>query len=257
MGTSCRLTAGTYLGASEMAIELYTDQPIAARAFLAGLTNSKPPFGYTRNSFEVRQAGTYAFDVPTVPKLDQITAALDMQRNDPDHIEIYNRGKCQSDNFQDLWVYLERNLADPTQDVIAIPNAVDNPEGGYSVMSMAAPPKSTDEKYTWDFSLTTAITSIFSFIHLFDTTPDFTFAAPGGGDTLARTTGSWVNDGIVEGMKLYVDDQYVVTASSNFGKIFTVATGGLSALTLTFVEDGYATAGAGVATNVYRFGYQM
>lgn len=260
--TSCTLTAGTYLSTGEMAIMLYADEASSSREFVAGLTNCKPPFGYTRNSFEVRQAGTYAFDVPTVPKLEQISAALDMQRNDPVHIEIFNRGKCQSDQFTDMWIYLERNLADATGDVIAIPNHVQNSSGGFSVMSMSAPSKGLDEKWTWDFNITQSITSIFAFIHLFDeSTPIYTFTAgSGAGDTITRSSGSFVADGITEGMQIFIDD--TAAGSDNYRKIVVVDTVTATDLTVwksgTSDEDGYLTTDAtGDSTCVLRAGYQM
>ncbi len=262
MATSCTLAAGDYLATSEMAILMYADEALATRTFLAGLTNCKPPFGFTRGSFEVKEAGKYGFDVPTVPKLGQITAALNMQKNDPDHVEMYNRGKCQEDNKQDIWVYLERNIADPTADKIAIPNHVLNPLGGYSVMSMDAPSKGLDEQYTWDFTLSAAITSIYAFIHTFDAaSPTITFTAgSGAGDLITRSAGSWVDDGITVGMQVFIDD--TAAAGTNNRKIVRVDSMTSTVLTTfktgTVDEDGYlATDATGLATYVIRAGYQM
>jgi len=259
--TACTLTAGTALKSSSMAILMYADLAQSAREFVAGLTGMKPPIGFTRAEWERKQAGTYAVDISGTPKLEKVTAKLDWQKNDPLHIELYNRGKCQNDNFKDVWFYMERNLADPTQDVICIPNHVENPNGGFSVSSFAVPEASLDADYKADFSMTCAITSVYAFIHLFDVaTPIYTFTAgTGTGDTITRSSGSFVDDGITEGMRIFIDD--TAAGGTNYRKIVTVDT--LAALTLNVFksgtsEDAYlATDATGLATTVLRAGYQM
>ena len=262
--TDCTLKTGDYLSTSKMAILMYANEPEAAREFVNGLENMKPPFGYTRATFEIKPAGAFAFDAAGTPKLEQVTANMIMAKNDPVHTQLYNRGKCQDDNFTDIWFYLERNLADRFQSLIAIPNHVENPNGGFSVLSMGAPSKGLDDKWTWDFSLTTGITCINAFIHLPDVpvTPIFTFTqGTGTGDTITRTSGSFLDDGVTDGMRCFIDDTDAL--GTNYRKIVTIPIGGAADLTLNVfksgtTEDAYlATDPTGLSTTVLRFGYQM
>lgn len=264
MATQCTLIAGEDFKSSEAALRFYTYGPLAEREFLTGATSIKPPMGFTRNSYMNDQIGKFAYSVPTNVQLGDIPVELDWQLNDDLHQELYNRGKCQNDQFQDMWYYFRRSLFDPTLNVIAIPNHVDNPRGGMSVMNFDLPAKGNSDKFTVSFSLTQSISWIYTLLHIYDTSGDFTFAAPSGGGTITRTVGSWETAGpngspVLAGMKMYVDDEYSVTPGLNHRKIVTVDN--VTPLVLTFVEDvadGYGlVAEAPVTSYVLRFGKQM
>jgi hypothetical protein len=256
MATACTLSAGEALKATEQAIRLYCDMIDTDRAFLNGLTNIKLPVGFTRGSFDVKQAGKYGFKIPTLPMLSDLSCQLDWYYKDADQLEMHNRGKCQNDFFQDVWIYARRNLADSTKDIILIPNHVDNPDGGFSVMSFDLPAKGIDDKFTVDFSMTNSITCITAYIHLFDAaTPIYTFTS-GTPDTITRTSGSFVTDGVVAGQKVFIDN--LGATGDNYRKIGTVAAGGVAALVLTLDEAGYLTTDAvGSADTVLRIGNEM
>ncbi len=253
--TTCVLSAGEALKATEMAVRLYCDMVDADREFLNGLTNVKLPSGFTRGSFDVKQAGKFGFKIPTLPMLSDLSCQLDWYYKDVDQLEMYNRGKCQADFFQDVWIYARRNLADSTKDIILIPNHKDNPNGGFSVMSFELPAKGIDDKYTVDFSMTNSITCITAYIHLFDAAvPIYKFTA--SPDTITRSSGSFVTDGVLAGQKVFIDN--LTASGANYRKIGTVAAGGVAALVLTLEEVGYLTTDAvGSADTVLRIGNQM
>lgn len=257
--TTCKLFGGAAFKASEMAWKFYMDRPYLAREFLKGLKNAKPPFGYTRGSFEVKHMGTFSYNVPTVPMLANITATLDWQEDDALQRELQNRGKCGNDFFRDAIFYMRRSKFDRTKDIILWPDFVANPESGMSVLNFDIPSVGPDDPVTATFEMTQNITWIYCLVQIPETVPalpEFVYASPGGGDTITRTTGSWTEDGLQIGMHLVIDEEFLVTALGlNNKKIVEIVD--LSATVITTVEDGYLTPEAGLGTYWLRAGWHL
>jgi len=252
--TNCELDRGEALASSEMAIRLYCDLADNLRKYVIGVTGLKPPIGYDRGDVAVDQAGTLGFNIPTLPRFQPITAKLDWQPGDEEHANLSNWGLCADDFKTNIWLYARRSKTDPTKDIIWIPNHIQYPKGGFSVKTFSMGEQSVNGKWMVDFSLLTNIQCITATVHLFDaSTPDFTFTT-GANDTIVRTAGSFVDDGIKEGMKVFIDDE--AAGVSNYRKIITVKT--VAALLITAEESGVLAADAvGAATTVLRCGYQL
>jgi len=254
MGTTCTIDRGEALSSHEMALQMYTDLAIGSRKFVIGLTGIKPPVGYQRGNVAVDQAGTLGFDIPTLPRFQPITAKLDYQYNDTEHAELSNRGLCAQDYKQDMWIYARRDKVNSANDIIWIPNHIQFPNGGFSVQNFNLGEQSVNGKWAVDVTLLSNIQCITAFIHIEDAAvPTITFTT-GANDTIARSAGSFVTDGIIAGMKVFIDDE--AAALTNYRKIVTVQT--VAALTLTLEDSGVLAADAvGSATTVLRAGWQL
>ena len=255
--TACEIRIVDVLESSEGALELYTNEPALARKVVPGLLEFKLPAGFTRQEEQIIQAGAIGTTNLGVPSYGPITFKLDWYHEDDTHDELYNRGICQK-SFSDMWIYARLNLTDRSQDIIFIPNDSHVDYGGagagagldvakFDIPSVAV---NTAAHYTVDGQMAQKARFIKTTTQLEDTGTQFTFTAT----TIVRTTGSWVDDGIKDKDKIYIDD--TLALGLNFGKIVTVL-GVPTPLVITVKEVGLLVVDTASATTWLRAGVQM
>jgi hypothetical protein len=247
--TSCVLESGDSVASSEMRVEIQTDQAAASRYIVPGLTQVRMPAGYERGTDEIQQAGTIAYDNPTRVKRTPAPFNLDFYPTDYAQYELYQRGLCQQDKFNDIWFYQVLNLADRTQDQIWIPNDELYPNLGVSVQNFDLPAVDLNSHYMVNGVFLISTSFLLATEHIFDVAvPTITFTAS---SILDSASGFDVTK-IFPGDKVFIDD--TAAGLTNFRRIVTVDT--VIAGQIDTVETDLAVDAVGAATTVLRIGRQ-
>jgi len=255
--TTCAIKVAEVLQSAQGAMQIWSDQSGALRELMPGLTEIKLPVGFMRATSAAAESGSIGTNVAGQPSFEDVGFSANWYHESAVQRELYRRGQCQALPNKDIWIYARLNLSDRSQDIILIPNTAPAewggaPNGGLDVAAFQIPSAATNAAvfFTVTGNMVQSARYIKASVNLEDLATDFAFTAT----TIDRAAGSFTDDGVEPGMKIYLDDTDL-TPGLNFGRIVTVDT--VTALQITIVETGYMEIDTASPTTWLRAGFQF
>lgn len=250
-----QLNPADYVQSNKAELVLLADLAEANRLIVNGLNNMEPP-RTERGTGTAEQFDRKSANYNTTLNNIMSTASGNYVKDDDGQelLEQYKTNDTQG--ITNIWEYLVKDQADPTNDIIIIPDAVNDPTGKVLVSQAAVGGADNNSHWPWNTQIQFNILTIRATHQLLDAAiPGITFVAgAGSGDSIVDS-----NNGLEifePGDFIYIDDLAGISGGiSNAGKIVEVASVTAGGGSLTTVEDGYLTTDAtGASTVVLRGG---